>query len=462
MKRFLRNARGCTMALAASALMWPLAAPASAHGAPLDQRVDTYVLPYGAHAPSLAELRSGQGLARLRALADDGDTQARLAKETVGPAASFAPRARRESARPAPTKSEGVAGAVSLPDPPRTMTAAECVAGLGTTNKFFVKSRYAACSGATFNQTWLQNGKPVGESHFNVVVIATVPSISREIQLTYQFTDMLSTGQTGITTTGIQTSAAIAKSWPAGVQYSWGGTQLPVTKPWVALRSNGTFSQTVDASAGQGNGGSVDLISAIYQPSFKIKPPMAWKLGGATGGEPFWLALRWDKAPYLPNSATGAASLAYQTPLVYSTADGAPERGVARHIEKAFTNPGSTVPPSATKKVPGQNPGDPLTRLYTDSKRREENRRRSVYNCTKYFGDDYAKNGDQCDEYPFASTYQGAVGADYDPHQLRDNFSVMPVPGDQNRDAGILLGQFYDKNRVLDGPDDGFWMEIIH
>ena len=26
--------------------------------------------------------------------------------------------------------------------------------------------------------------------------------------------------------------------------------------------------------------------------------------------------------------------------------------------------------------------------------------------------------------------------------------------------AGSLLAQFYDKNRVIDGPDDGFWVEI--
>ncbi|MFD9484632.1 hypothetical protein ACFWBX_11625 [Streptomyces sp. NPDC059991] len=462
MKQLLRNARARTMALAASALIWPLAAPAAAHAAPPDQRVDTYVLPYGAHAPSLAELKGGQGLAKLRALADDGAAQARLAKETVGPAASFAPRATHESGHPAPVKRHEAAGAASLADPPRTMTAAECILGLGTTNKFFVKSRYAVCSGASFNQTWLQDGKPVGESHFNVVVIATVPSVSRDVQLTYQFSDMLSTGRTGITTTGIESSATIAKSWPSSVQYSWGGTQLPVTKLWLALRNNGTFSQTVTASAGQGTGGSMDLISAIYQPSFKIKPPIAWKLGGATGGEPFWLALRWDKAPYLPNANTGAASLAYQTPLMYSAADDAPERGVARHIEKAFTNPGQTVPPNAQKKVPGQTPGDPLYRLYNDTKRREANYNKSRYNCLKYFGDDYAKNGDECDEYPFQSTYQGAAAGDYDPHQLPDNFSVMPVPGRENGAGGNLLLDFYNKNRVIDGPDDGFWVQITH
>lgn len=45
---------------------------------------------------------------------------------------------------------------------------------------------------------------------------------------------------------------------------------------------------------------------------------------------------RWDKAPYLPNRAKGAASFAVTTALPYSKKAGAPEEAVAEHIEKAF------------------------------------------------------------------------------------------------------------------------------
>ncbi|MER5911905.1 hypothetical protein ABT124_15705 [Streptomyces sp. NPDC001982] len=80
----------------------------------------------------------------------------------------------------------------------------------------------------------------------------------------------------------------------------------------------------------------------------------------------------------------------------------------------------------------------------------------------KYFGAGYTqKNTKECDEYPFQSTYEGAARWKHDHLGERNNFSVMPVKKAQNGAAGILLAQFYDKNRILDGPDDGFLVKII-
>lgn len=36
----------------------------------------------------------------------------------------------------------------------------------------------------------------------------------------------------------------------------------------------------------------------------------------------------------------------------------------------------------------------------------------------------------------------------------------MPLDGDQNNAAGILLAGFYTNNRMLDGPEDGFIVKI--
>jgi hypothetical protein len=170
---------------------------------------------------------------------------------------------------------------------------------------------------------------------------------------------------------------------------------------------------------------------------------------------------RWDKAGYLPNAAMGAAAWSVLATLQYSTKARAPERGVAVHIQKAFTKPSSTLPPSTKKHFPGQTADDPLTRLYWDSKRRKENYNKSVYNCKKYYGAGYTKNGTrECDEYPFQSTYERAAQSKYDHRAEPNNFSVMPVSKKENGAAGILLAQFYDKNRILDGPDDGFMVKI--
>ncbi|MCT2543382.1 hypothetical protein [Streptomyces atratus] len=47
-------------------------------------------------------------------------------------------------------------------------------------------------------------------------------------------------------------------------------------------------------------------------------------------------------------------------------------------------------------------------------------------------------------------------GKNYDIHVERKNYSAMPLDGEQNNAAGILLAGFYTNNRMLDGPEDGF------
>ena len=60
--------------------------------------------------------------------------------------------------------------------------------------------------------------------------------------------------------------------------------------------------------------------------------------------------------------------------------------------------------------------------------------------------------GKSCDEFPFASTYQGAdmEGA--------GDFSARMVDAQDNSRAGTKLGQAYRENRILDG--DAFWVAV--
>ncbi|WJV44636.1 hypothetical protein [Streptomyces flavofungini] len=66
---------------------------------------------------------------------------------------------------------------------------------------------------------------------------------------------------------------------------------------------------------------------------------------------------------------------------------------------------------------------------------------------------------ESCDEYPTKTTYEGAAASEYDPRFHKRNFSVRALPKKSGGAAGILLAQYYDKNRVIDGPDDGFLMK---
>lgn len=430
--------------------------------------MESYIRPFNAEPLELAALQRQSPQSVLGDLSDEDSSRTLLPHETVGPARAFAPRATEESARDQPSARKPLAvaapAAVTLPEPAHTMTHQECVAGLATA-VFYIKSRYAMCSGKQFEQVWLRNGSPVGRSHFDVLAIGTIPVNSRTLTITYHFTDFTATGTNGAASMGITTKGSIAQSWPSTATYTQGGVSMPFTRTWTQLLGTSTFQHTVTAAPGQGSSGSrADTIFAVYTPNITIKAPPTWATEPITGGDLFMLPPRWDNAEYLPNAtAGGAATWAVMTPLRYSTASDAPEREVALHIQKAFTTPGKTQPPMALKDVPGQSADAPLTRLYWDTKRREQNRNRSVYNCQKYFGADYATSAGyarECDEYPMASTYEGSVWSDYDPLAEPGNFSVMPVKKEDNGAAGNLLGQFYSKNRIIDGPDDGFIVEI--
>jgi hypothetical protein len=90
---------------------------------------------------SLAGLRRGARTSLSRTSGGFGTSQ--KAADVVGPAASFG-RPAEEMAAVADTPT------VTYPGSSRTMTPDECIRGLGTDKKFFIKSRYAACSGAVF------------------------------------------------------------------------------------------------------------------------------------------------------------------------------------------------------------------------------------------------------------------------------------------------------------------------
>ncbi|WP_128819887.1 NucA/NucB deoxyribonuclease domain-containing protein [Streptomyces sp. S063] len=74
-------------------------------------------------------------------------------------------------------------------------------------------------------------------------------------------------------------------------------------------------------------------------------------------------------------------------------------------------------------------------------------------------GADYATSvpgvSRECDEYPFASTYEGAAQSKYDQTKPKDNFSARPLPKADNGAGGSILKIFMDRNRILDGFSSG-------
>ncbi|MEU1673385.1 RICIN domain-containing protein [Streptomyces roseifaciens] len=89
------------------------------------------------------------------------------------------------------------------------------------------------------------------------------------------------------------------------------------------------------------------------------------------------------------------------------------------------------------------------------------NRRKSTAACRKWISKRYSKlNGvdHDCDEYPFASTYNGSWMANPDP-QAGSHFSVRAIPSKDNERGGIELNGFYAAQRVIDMDD--FYVKVI-
>ena len=108
----------------------------------------------------------------------------------------------------------------------------------------------------------------------------------------------------------------------------------------------------------------------------------------------------------------------------------------------------------------------PLTRT-RDTSEINRNRRTSNARCKRDFGPAPASVPDacpivvdpdldegpcDCDEFPFASSHEGAD------QKLETRYSVRRIPQSDNRSAGGSLGEFYRKQRVI--KEDPFWVAV--
>ena len=116
-------------------------------------------------------------------------------------------------------------------------------------------------------------------------------------------------------------------------------------------------------------------------------------------------------------------------------------RTVAEHVYQALNDPNSTMPPdpSGNKYIPYN-----LTRT-VDQNLIDAQRSRAKYQCKKWFN---REPDEACDEYPFASTYEGSFN---DPET---NYSVKFIDATQNSTEGGKRGAWYLADRILEL--DGF------
>ncbi|WP_169775410.1 NucA/NucB deoxyribonuclease domain-containing protein [Streptomonospora alba] len=121
----------------------------------------------------------------------------------------------------------------------------------------------------------------------------------------------------------------------------------------------------------------------------------------------------------------------------------------AQHMRDALERPYLTFPSWVGKTVPGTS--EPLHRT-TDETQRDRNREKAISTCRDVWGSDYGSgNTLHCDEFPFATTMEGAGAG-------TDRFSARPIDRSDNEEAGRRQNTFYKSNRILHG--DAFRVEV--
>lgn len=137
----------------------------------------------------------------------------------------------------------------------------------------------------------------------------------------------------------------------------------------------------------------------------------------------------------------------------------------AKHVWDAYNKADTTTPKSMSKRIPGDPLRAPLHRELqgaipgledpdeAPSGTIQANRANSIAQCRNAWPlTNPGQEKVDCDEFPFASTKEGSLGA-------QGNYSVRYIPDSDNRGSGSMLGLFYERTRRLAG--DPFWVMAV-
>jgi hypothetical protein len=218
-------------------------------------------------------------------------------------------------------------------------------------------------------------------------------------------------------------------------------------------------------AAGEGQGDFAWLHE--WRLSFESGPADEFRT--VTPGYTVLRTIRCDSATYFSGQPEACVFYNVVPHLTYSTSDPGVDV-VAEHVRDAQNTPNSTFPtvsPPRDKVIPGKYVGsadeNPLHRISKYSTQYNDNRDHKNGACygrgphaALYAGlglPTRPVTGEDCDEYPFRSTKEGAASPDWD-------FSVRALDRGKNRRAGSRLGGYYQADRILH-DQDRFWVEII-
>jgi hypothetical protein len=260
---------------------------------------------------------------------------------------------------------------------------------------------------------------------------------------------------TSIQTWAHQISIQVTSEWGlgagssvAGTVYCFGACRIdssnfpPQAASPGAFDDGESFFDTTATASGAIGSSQTEWVVTWTNPSWTVQPSPLYVAQ---------LSVRCDNA--LPGSYyIGCVFPGYISALVYQHTGPYPE--IAQHIGDAQAS-----------GLPGAYPsGTPLTRL-TDGNVQDQNRNTA---CPSSYT---RPPGDSCDEYPFASTHQGAYLSGGGPRTFpyclivltqqstgSTGYSVCMLDANENSGAGNALGQFYLNNRIIEGDAFRVWI----
>lgn len=346
-----------------------------------------------------------------------------------------------------------------------------CLAGDGSSSRAGrVHNRFLWCQNVRTPLDVIVDGVPVTDGFVNGAAIAYGRDDGkRDVTVLYRALSVEYLGRTGVITPATSLSVWIDcqdKPLPSGpftpsACSVSGSTKTNSLEWWAVNRVWQKWTVTSDESQSTA---ADRVLRHQFQLAFETRSANAVPVAPGRG-DPH--GIRCDSASYFRGRPKACILDDVLPHLQYSVND-PKEMGVANHILTAFNHPENTYPTTGTadpfKRIPGRytgNPNDPgLHRIVYKgttwaANQLEKNRacrRQEKYTLTGLPASLYDTSFQDCDEFPFASTREGAANLLWD-------FSVLGVDRTQNRCAGNALKRFYGGDRILYDTDT-FWVEI--
>lgn len=375
-----------------------------------------------------------------------------------------APPLERRLGFSSPVRQGTILPGTRIPTPVEPITVDQCLAqGSAFTGNGFAAGRFDSCQAHQLLAfhivcSFLFGCDTVGTATADLVDIQFTDDGDRDIFVSQTLGnwdvegDMTEISLTVNTTCSAAAGTGAAGSGPCTTSFGVPTTQL--IDEW-ALEGTSENFYTFEQPDSSGTG--ADLLSYAN---------LNWHLT-VTGGEngpvtadgPDSL-VRCDAAGYLIAGGAGNGCIFPWAPVQTWEVHRSSTPESAQNIFEAQTSPATTQPPSLIKVIPGTPATSPLHRT-RDSSLIASHRQTARAACRTYFPGQYPTPNTDCDEYPFASTQEGAVNIDILGLAIR-NYVVKPIDSDDNQLAGSQLGDFYAGQRIMGSSDinDPFYVSV--